>query len=129
MKVSRLISIWTRRRIERRVWSSHFLDELPFHHLIDLFRECTANDSVAALIKLTPLDASNELFRGFALNPARDHIDVGRASKNETKGLVAAKENAWFDSPIMSRQHARFTMSKAVKVRAHSNFPGDRRLV
>lgn len=75
-----------------------------------------------ALIKLTPLDASNELPRVFALNPVTEHIDVGRASKNESKGLVAAKENAWFDSPIMSRQHARFTVSTAHKgVCLHDN--------
>ncbi|KAI1495928.1 hypothetical protein F5X99DRAFT_414615 [Biscogniauxia marginata] len=33
-------------------------------------------------------------------------IRVGRASKVPTKGFIAAKENAWFDSPVMSRQHA-----------------------
>lgn len=85
-------------------------------------RECIADESYVALIKLTPLDAPNELPRIFALNPVTDHIDVGRASKNESKGLVAAKENAWFDSPIMSRQHARFNISTAHKVRAHSIF-------
>ncbi|KAI5925125.1 hypothetical protein F4810DRAFT_718537 [Camillea tinctor] len=33
-------------------------------------------------------------------------VRIGRASKVPTKGFVAAPENAWFDSPVMSRQHA-----------------------
>jgi hypothetical protein len=33
-------------------------------------------------------------------------IPVGRASKTVSKGLQGARENAWFDSPVMSRDHA-----------------------
>ncbi|MCJ1358156.1 MAG: hypothetical protein MMC33_008154 [Icmadophila ericetorum] len=33
-------------------------------------------------------------------------MEVGRASKTAIKGLVAARDNAWFESPIMSRVHA-----------------------
>ncbi|KAK8024362.1 fha domain protein [Apiospora rasikravindrae] len=31
---------------------------------------------------------------------------IGRASKVATKGFVATPDNAWFDSPVMSRTHA-----------------------
>lgn len=71
-----------------------------------------------ALITLTPLGASHhERPRVFSITSSRTGVDVGRASKNESKGLIAAKDNAWFDSPIMSRQHARFTVSAGHKVR------------
>lgn len=70
----------------------------------------------AALVTLTPLGDSIEQHRTFVVNPTTEHIDIGRASKNENKGLIAAHDNAWFDSPIMSRQHARFTVSTARQV-------------
>lgn len=77
-----------------------------------------------ALITLTPLGAPpQETPRVFAITPIRNHVDVGRASKNESKGLVAAKDNAWFDSPIMSRQHARFDASTDHKVRGRPRVP------
>ena len=55
-------------------------------------------------IVLSPLD--NSLARKFTLNPSKSFIEIGRASKTASKGLAAAKDNAWFDSPIMSRSHA-----------------------
>jgi hypothetical protein len=36
----------------------------------------------------------------------RDVVPVGRSSKIATKGFVAGTDNAWFDSPVMSRLHA-----------------------
>jgi pSer/pThr/pTyr-binding forkhead associated (FHA) protein len=45
---------------------------------------------------------------------------IGRASKSITKGLFSAVDNAWFDSPVMSRDHAQFTLKVEDKVR----FPG-----
>ena len=56
------------------------------------------------LVTLTPLDGSSK--RTLILNPAKRHVEIGRASKTASKGLVARKDNAWFDSPIMSRTHA-----------------------
>lgn len=69
-----------------------------------------------ALVTLTPLDDSEDFTRVFALNPTTDHLNVGRASKNESKALVAAQNNAWFDSPIISRHHAQFKASFLYKV-------------
>jgi hypothetical protein len=39
----------------------------------------------------------------------RDVVPVGRSSKVATKGFVAGTDNAWFDSPVMSRLHAQFS--------------------
>ncbi|RYP76236.1 hypothetical protein DL769_003666 [Monosporascus sp. CRB-8-3] len=37
-------------------------------------------------------------------------IAIGRASKVSSKGFVAAADNAWFDSPVMSREHAELSV-------------------
>ena len=44
------------------------------------------------------------------------YVTVGRASKNPAKGLLAAVDNAWFDYPILSRTHAKFTASRNQQV-------------
>ncbi|ETS81414.1 hypothetical protein PFICI_06416 [Pestalotiopsis fici W106-1] len=36
-------------------------------------------------------------------------MPIGRASKQESKGLAADVGNAWFESPVMSREHALLT--------------------
>ncbi|KAE9377802.1 hypothetical protein N431DRAFT_500562 [Stipitochalara longipes BDJ] len=48
--------------------------------------------------------------RVFTLNPDRPSIPIGRASKSVSKGLLGAIDNAWFDSPVMSRDHAEITI-------------------
>ncbi|KAF7858429.1 hypothetical protein EAF04_009030 [Stromatinia cepivora] len=40
------------------------------------------------------------------LNPTQRVLQIGRASKSPIKGLSGATNNAWFDSPVMSRNHA-----------------------
>ena len=37
-------------------------------------------------------------------------MEIGRASRTESKGLIARNDNAWFDSPVMSRTHAEIYM-------------------
>lgn len=68
-----------------------------------------------ATITLTPLttrtDPHDDFVRVLKINPSNTTVVVGRASKNVDKGLVAARENAWFDSPIMSRKHAVFSIN------------------
>ena len=44
--------------------------------------------------------------RRIVLSQAAPTQQIGRASKVSTKGLTAAVDNAWFDSPVMSRDHA-----------------------
>ncbi|KAH9906986.1 hypothetical protein F4778DRAFT_724247 [Xylariomycetidae sp. FL2044] len=47
--------------------------------------------------------------RKFLLTREAPTIQIGRASKVTSKGYVAASDNAWFDSPVMSRRHAELT--------------------
>ncbi|KAK3899858.1 hypothetical protein C8A05DRAFT_17777, partial [Staphylotrichum tortipilum] len=57
--------------------------------------------------------------RFLTLTRSNNTLTVGRASKVSTKGFIAALDNAWFDSPVMSRQHAQFVAdmgSKKIKV-------------
>ncbi|KAI1085039.1 hypothetical protein F5B20DRAFT_575508 [Whalleya microplaca] len=49
--------------------------------------------------------------RRFVLSRHAPSVPIGRASKVPSKGFVAAKDNAWFDSPVMSRQHAELVVS------------------
>jgi len=46
------------------------------------------------------------------LNPHKSSIKIGRASKSVLKGLLGAADNAWFDSPVMSRNHAEIAFNK-----------------
>ncbi|TAQ91513.1 hypothetical protein B7494_g233 [Chlorociboria aeruginascens] len=55
-------------------------------------------------VTLTPSDGAYA--RILRLNPNNHSVPIGRASKSVNKGLMAAVDNAWFDSPVMSRDHA-----------------------
>jgi hypothetical protein len=61
--------------------------------------------------------------RVFSLTSERDVIAIGRASKVEAKQLQPACDNAWFDSRVMSRKHAKILMYPDKKVRAGSKSP------
>ncbi len=53
--------------------------------------------------------------RRLILLPEIGHVvKVGRASKVEAKGFIAAENNGWFDSPVMSRDHAKMSMDDKV---------------
>jgi hypothetical protein len=45
--------------------------------------------------------------RQFILTPDSPVITIGRASKSIAKNILGAVDNAWFDSPVMSRSHAK----------------------
>ena len=66
--------------------------------------------SYIAVVTLIPIGAPHEFERVFSLNLDTKQVDIGRASRNIMKGLTASRNNAWFDSPIMSRQHAKFSL-------------------
>lgn len=73
----------------------------------------------AVTIKLTPLGPDEEEnHRVIMLNNEKSEAAIGRASKNAHKGLLAGPNNAWFDYPILSRTHARFTTSPYSQVSA-----------
>ena len=68
-------------------------------------------------VKLTPLGhGEDENHRVIKLNSENQEVAVGRASKNPQKGLLADFDNAWFDYPILSRTHAKFTASPDKRV-------------
>ncbi|KAI9806745.1 MAG: hypothetical protein M1825_006202 [Sarcosagium campestre] len=65
-----------------------------------------------AHVTLTPLNFPDEFHnRKVHLTSPSDTIEVGRSSKNNTKNLLAAPDNTWIDSPVMSRRHAKFWIS------------------
>ncbi|KAK5663070.1 hypothetical protein OQA88_6486 [Cercophora sp. LCS_1] len=47
--------------------------------------------------------------RQITLDGINNSVTVGRASKTPAKGFLAEHDNAWFDSAVMSRQHAKIT--------------------
>jgi len=64
----------------------------------------------AVTIKMTPLGQDEaENHRVIKINRDKKEVEIGRASKNAHKGLTVASDNAWFDYPILSRTHAKFT--------------------
>jgi pSer/pThr/pTyr-binding forkhead associated (FHA) protein len=65
---------------------------------------------------LTPGVYPNE--RVLKLTSDEQSLPIGRASKSISKGLQSAKDNAWFDSPVMSREHAEITFDSSSTVSA-----------
>ncbi|KAL8948318.1 MAG: hypothetical protein Q9222_005488 [Ikaeria aurantiellina] len=68
------------------------------------------------IVELIPRNNSNDFKRILSLDTSVLSIDIGRASKVAIKGLLASTGNAWFDSPIMSRQHGKIMMSPTGEV-------------
>lgn len=65
---------------------------------------------VAVLAARTPGPHFVEPERRLTFTTRHPVIPIGRASKVPTKGFVAASDNAWFDSPVMSRGHAELSV-------------------
>ena len=69
--------------------------------------------SYTVKITLTPLGHDEKQnHRTIAITADSRSVSVGRASRNPNKDLLAAPDNAWFDYPILSRTHAKFTASR-----------------
>lgn len=65
--------------------------------------------------------------RSIILDTKNTTLAIGRASKVESKGFVASEDNAWFDSPVMSRRHAEIVAhpdEKKVQVRDMGSLHG-----
>ena len=75
---------------------------------------------ILVIITFTPLSSPGDFVRKLELCSSKSRVIVGRASTNKAKKILADKDNAWFDSPIMSRQHAVLSMSSLPKVSPHS---------
>lgn len=81
--------------------SSLFLPSFYSHHLTDM-----AN-VIGVVVTLTPVYSPDTLpFRSLTFLSNNDTVPVGRASKSENKNLVPCHDNGWFDSRVMSREHA-----------------------
>ncbi|EED12213.1 FHA domain protein [Talaromyces stipitatus ATCC 10500] len=80
------------------------------------------------IVTLTPVYSPDTLpFRSLAFSSNNETIPIGRASKSETKNLVPGHDNGWFDSRVMSRDHAVISVSmekKAVYIRDHGSLHG-----
>jgi hypothetical protein len=49
---------------------------------------------------------STDFMRTIQLTVENPVQPIGRSSRNEAKGLFAARDNGFFESPVMSRSHA-----------------------
>ncbi|KAK1828383.1 hypothetical protein QBC39DRAFT_374779 [Podospora conica] len=66
-------------------------------------------------------------YRCFELDEDNSSIILGRSSRTQSKGCVAAKDNGWYDSPVMSREHAEMMAdfkTKSVGVRDLNSLHG-----
>jgi pSer/pThr/pTyr-binding forkhead associated (FHA) protein len=74
-------------------------------------------DSNAVIVSLIDLNGDREIpTRTIALSHKNNSVSIGRASKTVNKGILAAADNAWFDSPVMSRNHAKLKLDSNTKV-------------
>lgn len=104
--------------------SGHARFVFEYKILLGAKRPVSCFDSRLILRKVTislsadPSSAPGILFpeRRIVFRSDRDSIIVGRASKASSKGFIAAIDNAWFDSPVMSRHHAKIVVNKDQKV-------------
>jgi hypothetical protein len=81
------------------------------------FPSFSSTDAVLAKITLSALNGDHHPSeRVLDLTPERNTIQIGRASKNSSKGLLGAVDNAWFDSPVMSRNHAEISLNPSSNV-------------
>jgi pSer/pThr/pTyr-binding forkhead associated (FHA) protein len=70
-------------------------------------------DLITAVITLTAITSGIvPPIRVLKLSPECQTVLVGRASKSVSKGLISAGDNAWFDNPVMSRDHAELILKQ-----------------
>lgn len=59
------------------------------------------------VVVIDPLDPAKLVQRRrLVLTPDCPILPIGRSSKVHSKGFIPASDNAWFDNPVMSRNHA-----------------------
>ncbi|KAI9374230.1 hypothetical protein BJX61DRAFT_325311 [Aspergillus egyptiacus] len=77
-----------------------------------------------AIIILHPVGVADTFgYRWLKFTSESDQIEIGRASKRESKNLAPALDNALFDSRVMSRRHAILSVSLQTKL-AYITDPG-----
>lgn len=70
---------------------------------------------VSVVLSPVNFDAEVALVRSFTLSTSEPSIEIGRCSKRGLKNRTPAKDNAWFDSRVMSRDHAELSISLETK--------------
>ncbi len=82
--------------------------------------------SIPVLLRLSAVDSSDPKLlypeRRITLSEENKSISIGRASQVSSKGFIAGVNNAWFDSPVISRYHAEVSASMDSKVRRRRVF-------
>ncbi|OBT85309.1 hypothetical protein VE02_07814 [Pseudogymnoascus sp. 03VT05] len=74
------------------------------------------SDTIQAKVTLTALTAGIfPLIRIIHLHEYNEAIPIGRSSKNPQKHLVAATDNCWVDSDVVSRDHASLNFDSDLK--------------
>ncbi|KAH0551081.1 hypothetical protein GP486_007571, partial [Trichoglossum hirsutum] len=69
-----------------------------------------------ATVTLTPLNfPADSSPRVLNLTPSTSVVRIGRASKSASKNLYPGPDNCWFDSPVMSREHAQLSITQNPK--------------
>lgn len=74
----------------------------------------------AVTVVLKPINLGHNFPRTFTLSADNPEFRIGRASKRDVKNRTAATDNGWFDSGVMSREHATFSICPEKKVAAPS---------
>ncbi|KAI9882277.1 MAG: hypothetical protein M1823_005977 [Watsoniomyces obsoletus] len=75
------------------------------------------NELLAVDVTLSPIDFDDEFpKRVIKFTKAHRIVQVGRSSKNDTKNLIGRVDNAYFDSPVMSRRHAELLFENGIWV-------------
>lgn len=70
----------------------------------------------AVSVVLTPLSLGHDLTRTFILSDDNPEFEIGRSSKRDLRNRSPASDNGWFDSGVMSRNHAMFSICPEKKV-------------
>lgn len=63
------------------------------------------------IVNLLPRGPSSIPQRRLVLTRSHPTVRIGRSSQVQSKGLIPAEDNAWFDNPVMSREHAKIVVS------------------
>ncbi|KAJ6115662.1 hypothetical protein N7523_006079 [Penicillium sp. IBT 18751x] len=69
---------------------------------------------VSVVLSPVNLNAELALVRSFTLSVPNPTIQIGRCSKRGVKNRSPAQDNAWFDSRVMSRDHAELSIAPEV---------------
>ncbi|KAJ5336362.1 uncharacterized protein N7506_004384 [Penicillium brevicompactum] len=90
------------------------------------------------IVTLVPLIDSANPTRSLILNPAENQVTVaiGRCSKREIRKRTPEKDNAWYDSRVMSRDHSFITINSGRRIAhirdngsTHGTFLNDDKLI